>query len=116
MMPAVQLGVLRRAGLPRPPAGGGFPLACGSPLKEWVREGPHDAGRLVQGAGDGEERTPCFCAVAGVPQLVIGDVELAGQDETASLGFGFQRLLLGVGLHGDLGQDRDQVDEILVPG
>ena len=90
MMPAVQLGVLRRAGLPRSPAGGGFPLACGSPLKEWVREGPHDAGRLVQGAGDGEERTPCFRPVAGVPQLVVGDVELAGQDETASLGLRYE--------------------------
>jgi hypothetical protein len=59
-MLAAQLGVSRTAGLAGPPADGGFPVACGSPLKEWVREGPHDAGRLVQGAGDGEERTPRF--------------------------------------------------------
>jgi len=104
------------AGLPGPSAGGGFPVAGGGPLKERVREGPHDAGRLVQGAGHGEERTPCFCAIAGVPDLMVGDVELAGQDEGMSLGFGFQRLLLSVGLHGNLGQDGDQVDEILVPG
>jgi hypothetical protein len=35
----------------------GIALAGGGPLKEWVCEGPHDTSRLVQGAGDGEERT-----------------------------------------------------------
>ena len=36
-----------------------------------------------------------------------GNAELAGQNDAASLGSGFQCLLLGAGLHADPGQDGD---------